>query len=185
MIGRLSYLIQELFSQENYFPWKTSFIATKIKQLSFALRTILGKSSKKYLKMDLLPEAQPLYKPGDIVYFKPNPMFGPHDEYPTIGSESEVDCKVLSFKRGRDGTFYYNLISGRGARISTISQENLVSWKDKHLYSPTGFVVLTINTELCPEGTVFIKQGDYVGNDALGIYIHTSRYETIKQYFKQ
>lgn len=160
----------------------------KIRLLSFDQRMKLDEFSKKYQKKVStqlkLNAGEPKFQAGEVVYLKPVPSKTPSSEFPSVGSDYEIDCKVISCKFSeQSNNLVYYLISGHGVQIRAI-QDHLVAAKEKHLYYPNGFFEAIQTTELFPSGTIFTRIGEYYSNDLLGVYIHESRMDKIKNLFK-
>ncbi len=126
----------------------------------------------------------PRFSPGDIVYllYNPNKDIGPAT--PVIGSSYEIDCKVLSIDPltvkpttpNEDVT--YQLMSGHGHRFKSTGKY-LIPAKEYALYTGGPTITTSVDTELCPKNTVFLRSGDYFCNELHGIYIHVSRVDEL------
>lgn len=125
----------------------------------------------------------PKFNVGDIVYMTPHPNIPVSGYYPAIGSPLEIDCKVLSSDRDmRYQIYVYRVITGNGTMLHSMPEILLVAARDKMTYIPNCKVAKE-DTELFPAGTPFRLEGEYMVNDLLGVYIHTSRFEKLKHLF--
>lgn len=157
--------------------WKTSSILITINPL--------------YLEVQMLPvnsldlkQPIPQYKPGDIVYITFSPKRMPCQEWPSIDSPYEIDCKILEIihhatdPRG----IKYSLMSGQGVYFEALGCY-LVPPKDRHLYGTKEIRRLVEDTELCPSGTTFFDSGEYWCNEEYGVFIHHDRMAKISNLF--
>lgn len=139
---------------------------------------------------------KPLFPDNAIVFARPSPHMRPSTDYPSIGSPFEIDLKVINSELieipnylsvDLNGpkyrtSFVYRLISGEGRHLN-LEEQFLVSPKEKYMYLPSGYYTLLEDTELAPKGTPFVKQGDFISNDEIGVYIHKDRFEKIAKLF--
>ncbi len=184
MIERLILKLKLLFlNMKRNFPWRTSTMSTRIRASSSDQQERLGSYLYQKAQMAAAPK-EPKFKLQDIVYVLPHPGKDPQPTWPALNSEYEIDCKVLDVYDTSRGVRTYRIITGQGNYIEEIKEQSLVAAKDKHLYKTEGYKTLKEDTELCKAGTVFTKIGEYYSNDILGIYIHSSRMEEIKNLFK-
>jgi hypothetical protein len=163
------------FLLEKSFVLPKNSISIEISQLSF-VQTI---HIQNYLeKQAVTPEQKvKLYKEGDIVFLRPMTGIPSSPEYPCLGSEYAIDCKVMAVKEGPT-TFLYKLLSGHGNFcVSDIPQDFIVHPLDREKYEALREVSLVEDTELAPAGTKFSLINGYYTNDALGIYISQERLE--------
>ena len=120
------------------------------------------------------------FKAGDIIFLKFNPKKTPSDNWPCLGSDFEIDCKILHSAESA-GSMYYHVISGRGVTIN-VHEDFVVAPKDKELHGNGVAYICTVDTELCPKDTVFYLNNDYVCNDRYGIYIHLTRFNQYQEF---
>jgi hypothetical protein len=103
-----------------------------------------------YLKEKGKPlQAEPLFKPDQVVYVKPSPRHRPSHEYPSVGSQYETDVKILKSECSTFGNHikYQTYIPKSG--YNEFQEEDLILASDrlKYLYKDFKEAIMSIDAQ--------------------------------------
>lgn len=184
MIEKLLYRTLKFLRRMKCFPLMENFISIQTNPSLLEVQ-MLPEKFLNQLKVKMLKSTEQ-HKIGDIVYVLFDPIKTLRENLPSIGTDREIDCKVLVGPlktTNSQVSEYYVVISGRGEKLK-VDASMLVSAKNVHEYRQGKKLITTEDTELCPAGTLFVQNGQYFVCDPMGIYIHQDRIDALNHIFK-